>query len=291
MTLKKDDRGVLLFALNNGEIDYVKQAIFCAKKVKEHLNLPVALVTDSADYLINTFPFCKKYIDIVIETNDETPTLQKRNFLDGIYTIKKLLWKNHSRPDCYELTPFNETIVLDVDYILGNNSLLNCFKTNEEFLIYKTPTDIAKTVRNKQSFEKISDRSIDMWWATGFYFKKSPLMEMYFNLVKHIKDNWHYYRLIYQIPNTNYRNDFSFSIAIHILRGFQKSSWPAQMPGNMYMSTDADMIHKIDNNKITFITDYNHNGSYLGVSIEDSNVHIMNKFSLGRMIDKEFENE
>ena len=35
--------GVLLFAVNNLQIDYVKQSIYCAKKIKEHLNLPVAL--------------------------------------------------------------------------------------------------------------------------------------------------------------------------------------------------------------------------------------------------------
>ena len=32
-------------------------------------------------------------------------------------------------------------------------------------------------------------------------------------------------------------------------------------------------------------------GSFVGASVEDANVHVMNKFSLGRAIDKEFENE
>ena len=41
-------QGVLLFALNNLEVDYIKQAVFCAKKIKEHLKLPVALVTDNS---------------------------------------------------------------------------------------------------------------------------------------------------------------------------------------------------------------------------------------------------
>mgnify|MGYP005634393397 CR=1 FL=1 len=38
-------QGVVHFALNNLEVDYIKQAVFCAKKIKEHLKLPVALVT------------------------------------------------------------------------------------------------------------------------------------------------------------------------------------------------------------------------------------------------------
>jgi hypothetical protein len=283
-------KGVLLFAFNNAEIDYIKQAIFCAKKIKEHLKLSVALVTDNISYLETAYPFYKKYIDVVLLVPEEKTT-QLKNFSDGAYSLKKLEWKNQSRPDCYEISPFDETIVLDVDYITCNDNLLNCFKIDEEFLIYKNPIDVANTVRNINSFDRISDRSIDMWWATGFYFKKSPFMKMYFDLVKHIKENWTYYRLIYQIPNTNYRNDFSFSIAIHILRGFQESSWPVTMPGTMYMSFDTDILEKLDGNALTIIADYKNNASYMAVSVKDANVHVMNKFSLGRIIDKEFKNE
>jgi hypothetical protein len=284
-------KGVLLFAFNNVEIDYIKQAIFCAKKIKEHLKLSVALVTDDdISYLETAYPFYKKYIDVVLLVPKEKTT-QLKNFSDGAYSLKKLEWKNQSRPDCYEISPFDETIVLDVDYITCNDNLLNCFKIDEEFLIYKNPIDVANTVRNINSFDRISDRSIDMWWATGFYFKKSPFMKMYFDLVKHIKENWTYYRLIYQIPNTNYRNDFSFSIAIHILRGFQESFWPVTMPGTMYMSFDTDILEKLDGNALTIIADYKNNASYMAVSVKDANVHVMNKFSLGRIIDKEFKNE
>ena len=116
-----------------------------------------------------------------------------------------------------------------------------------EYTIY------GKTLRRLQKFDRISDRSIDMWWATGFYFKKSDFMQMYFNLIQHIKDNWNYYRLIYQIPNNNYRNDFAFSIAIHILQGFQLGPWPRTMPGNMYMASDGDMLHNLDGNKMESI--------------------------------------
>jgi hypothetical protein len=283
-------KGVLLFAFNNAEIDYIKQAIFCAKKIKEHLKLSVALVTDNISYLETAYPFYKKYIDVVLLVPEEKTT-QLKNFSDGAYSLRKLEWKNQSRPDCYEISPFDETIVLDVDYITCNDNLLNCFKIDEEFLIYKNPIDVANTVRNINSFDRISDRSIDMWWATGFYFKKSPFMKMYFDLVKHIKENWTYYRLIYQIPNTNYRNDFSFSIAIHILRGFQESFWPVTMPGTMYMSFDTDILEKLDGNALTIIADYKNNASYMAVSVKDANVHVMNKFSLGRIIDKEFKNE
>ena len=35
----------ILNILNNDTIDYVAQAVFCCKKIKEHLKLPVTLIT------------------------------------------------------------------------------------------------------------------------------------------------------------------------------------------------------------------------------------------------------
>ena len=37
--------GVLCFANNNGKVDYLKQAIFLAERVKQYLDLPISLVT------------------------------------------------------------------------------------------------------------------------------------------------------------------------------------------------------------------------------------------------------
>ena len=44
-------KGVVLIANNNGTVDYVKQAIYCAGRIKKYLNLPVTLITDSEDYV------------------------------------------------------------------------------------------------------------------------------------------------------------------------------------------------------------------------------------------------
>ena len=42
------DKGVLLHAHGTHPIHYVQQAIFCAEQIKEHLQLPVALVTSES---------------------------------------------------------------------------------------------------------------------------------------------------------------------------------------------------------------------------------------------------
>ena len=48
-------KGIIVFARNNSNIDYVKQAVFLAKKAKQHLNLPTSIITDGVDYLKKTF--------------------------------------------------------------------------------------------------------------------------------------------------------------------------------------------------------------------------------------------
>ena len=58
--------GVLLFAFNNSNIDYVKQAIFRAKRVKKYLGLDVQVVTDAVDYIKAEYPFWHKYINYII---------------------------------------------------------------------------------------------------------------------------------------------------------------------------------------------------------------------------------
>ena len=61
---------------------------------------------------------------------------QKRTYRDGTMAKRDLEWRNHERGTCYDITPFEETIVMDTDFIVGNNILLNAFDTNEDFLIY-----------------------------------------------------------------------------------------------------------------------------------------------------------
>jgi len=284
-------KGVLLFAQNNHSIDYVKQAIFCAKKIKKHLNLPVAIATDNSSYLKETYPYYSRYIDYIIDQEWYDCT-QKRTYRDGTMSKRDLEWRNHNRSSAYDITPFDETIVMDTDFIIGNSILLNAFDTDQEFLIYRHITDLNMDRPDEHRFNKISDRSVDMYWATVFYFKKTENMKFFFNVIEHIKENWHYYRLMYQIPNKTFRNDFAFSIAIHIVNGFQRTSWPKVLPGRLWFTSDADVLIKMEEESYTFLLDKRHwVGHYHVGTAKDINIHIMNKFSLDRAISEVLANE
>lgn len=276
-------RGVLLFAQNNSQVDYVKQAMFCAKRIKQYLDLPVCLATDTVDYLNEHYPTYHNYFDTIIELERE-PVQQRKKFRDGLYSEKSLEWRNYSRSDAWDITPFDETIVMDTDLLISNSTLLKTFDYNQDFLIAKESKDI-KTTRYIYDFKRISDRSIDMYWATLFYFKKNDNTKLLFDLIKHIRQNYNFYRLTYKIVEKKYRNDFAFSIAIHILNGFRKTNWPMSMPGNLWHTIDKDVLVDVKEDKLTFLLEKD--WEYHLASVQGLNVHVMNKFSLDRIINEQ----
>lgn len=280
-------KGVLLFAQNNSNMDYVKQAIFCAKQIKKHLGLDVTMVTDSPEYLNKTFTFYKKYINNVI-TIPRTHTNQTKRYNDGFYASRVAPWNNFSRTSAYDLTPYDETIVMDTDFIVGNKNLLKCFEANDDFLINKKSFYV-NPFFDSTTLIKVSERSIEMVWATVFYFKKTKRTEIFFDLIKHIQENYNYYRLIYQISTRNYRNDFAFAIAIHIMNGFSENNWPKELPITIHFTSDKDMLIKKDND--TYYTLLLEEYDYIVSKLSDLNIHFINKDSLNRIADMDFENE
>ena len=272
-------RGVLIFAQNNSEIDYAKISLFAAKRVKKYLNVPVSLVTDSKDWLLASQPDAVEVFDNIITI--WTDTDQTKQFYDGTLSSKTLVWKNLSRSDCYNLTPYDETLVIDSDYIISSDNLSNIWNNKHDFLIYSNSFDLAQW-RDDSSFRYLNQHSIPFYWATAFYFKKTTATWAFFDLIKNIKLNWNYYRLLYNIDSTIFRNDFAFSIAIHMMG----EDFAATLPGKMNYILDRDILLDIDKSKLKFLVEKkNYNGEYTAVKTSNIDVHVMNKYSLTRCID------
>lgn len=273
------NNGVLLFANNNKKINYIKQAEFCASRIKKYMNIPVAIATDDLSYAQSlSFKF-DYYIEI------EKPNyVQNKFFYNGVYNSIALQWSNQNRLSAYNITPFDQTIVMDTDYIISNDVLVDAFKIDADIMMYKDICDVGLD-RNNKEFKYISETSIPMWWATVFYFKKNSQTKLFFDLVAHIKEQWNYYRLFYQISNRNFRNDFAFSIAAHILSGLTVQTFVKELPGKFWFTSDRDVPLSINEETIKLLIDQNDNGNYMAAKLENSNVHLMNKFALQEIIE------
>jgi hypothetical protein len=282
-------KGAFLIARNNGHIDYVKQAVFLARRIKKYLNIPVTIATDSADYLKSTFG--TNDFDNVILLDYTSNSSNMRYFFDGTLFKKTAGFKNNNRASVYDLSPYDETLLMDTDYIISNDLLRLVFDSRSDFLIYKKSNDIAK-VREEIEFDKISDTSVDFYWATVVFFRKTELNETFFNLIKHIEQEWNHYRRAYQITSSLFRNDFAFSIAIHIMNGFQSGDFAQQLPGSMMYTTDKDILWKLTDTDMMFLVEKkDYLGEYTALKTSKQNIHVMNKISLNRIIDQEFAND
>ena len=260
-------KGVFLIARNNGYIDYVKQAVFLARRIKQYLGVPVTVATDSVDYLTDVFG--TDDFDQVISL-DQTTDTNKRYFFDGSLSKKTASFKNNNRASVYDLTPYDETLLMDTDYIISNDLLKGCFGSKSDFMIYNTSDDIAK-VRNEAEFDTISNASVDFYWATVVYFKKTETN---------------------QITSSLFRNDFAFSIAIHMMNGFQTGTFAQQLPGSMLYTTDKDILWQLNEDEMMFLVEKNgYLGEFTALKTTGQNIHVMNKISLDRIIDREFAND
>ena len=102
-----------------------------------------------------------------------------------------------------------------------------------------------------------------------------------------MQQNWQHYRNLYQIPNPVFRNDFAFSIAVHIMNGNKKGNFIKQLPGTLYYITDRDLLIEETDGVFKFLVEKKDSTGYFPVKITGENVHIINKFSLGRYIDEQ----
>jgi hypothetical protein len=274
--------GALIFAQNTVGVDYVKLALFAAKRVKEHLNIPVSLATDSEDWL-KFYPEHTKVFDKIIPIVGNTN--QQKRFYDGTLVYKTAEWKNLTRCQAYDITPYDRTLVLDSDYIINSNTLEKALKNDYSFQIFRKSFDLAYN-RDNTSFDRINQYSIPFYWGTVFIFEKTASTRSLFDIIQYVKENWEYFRIIYKIDAPNFRNDFAFSIAIHIMNGNTAGDFAQELPGLMTYALDRDILIDIKDNKVTMLVEKAHYpGEYTVVSTNSTDVHVMNKQSLTRFIE------
>ena len=274
--------GAVIFAQNSANLDYTKMAVFSARRIQEYLDIPVSIITDSASWLEKTYP--DHTFDQIISV-DSSSNSQYKKINDGSLSSKKIEWKNFTRDRVYDLTPYDRTLVIDSDYVINSSVLKPALDNQYDFQIYKNSMDLAAW-RSTEEFDRVSKWSIPFYWATTFIFTKNNITDSFFNLIAYIKSNWMYFRTLYSITSGTYRNDYAFSIAIHIMNGKTNGDFAIELPGTMTYSSDKDLLVSMENNTLKFLIEKeNFLGEYVLAKTQGLDVHVMNKLSLCRCID------
>lgn len=276
-------KGILMFAHNGPEIDYGTMAIIAGGLAKKHLLLPVSLVTDkwTIEWLkeTNMFSRAEEVFDKIIEV-EKPRTNNKRKLHDG-FNGQVVPFVNSNRYSVYDLTPYDKTLLIDTDYLIFSNALNQYWDIDASVMMSSSMNDITGE-RAGVLDKRVSETGIHMFWATTVMFDKSPHSKFFFQLVDFIKDNYRYYADLFRFDSRQYRNDIAFSIAKHILNGFETELVYTLPPVRTVF--DKDVLQSVDvNGKLTFLIDQpNNSGTYWAASTKDLDVHIMNKQSILR---------
>lgn len=254
-------KGVLIYAFNSN-FDYIKSAEFAAKQVKKFLNLPVTLVTNTE--------VDSEYFDNVIIFEDATSTPRQYRTDDGQVLHTK--WLNSNRTSAYNVSPYDQTLLIDADYFMFNDSLKCMFDTDSEFACFNKINDVTG---EEKDLIRLSEISIPMQWATVIYFTKSDFANAVFDFMEIIKKNWDYYSLLYSFRSGTYRNDFALSIALQTLSGYSTQNFN-KLPGKLHTLFSHVSVSRVSEGEVVFA--WNNQLS----KVVNTNLHCMNKLAVDK---------
>lgn len=195
-------RGICAFAVNTDKTDYVKIATQTLKLASRVLGIPYT----------------------VIEINP----VEKENLKFDIDLRQSVQWNNQRRYKIFDLSPYDETLVIDADYLVFDRHLNSVFELDWDYLL----TRHCRTIGEPFS-ATMGPHSIPYVWATVFAFRKTKKTELFFDLIRRIEDNYSYYHRLFNISemSNNFRNDYAFAIADTILNGYTVGT--SSMPGKL----------------------------------------------------------
>jgi len=280
-------KGFLIHAYNNTEIDYGTMALCSSLLIKKNLSTnDVALVTntDTLDWMIKCHgeSLLDRAFDHIMMV-DIDRNVPDRTFSDGRYTQKIIPYYNTNRGNSLDLSPFDETILLDADYMVLDSSFDTVWGCDEDILINRVATNLG-FAKDLAGFDlRLNEKGIPLFWATAVFMRKSNRAETLFKLLNFIKENYSYYQNLYGFISSGYfRNDFAMSIAIHMLNGQLETDNVKSLPiSNMLVATEYDDMVDFKDGTAFFISSGAEGNHQLHKVY--SNVHVMNKWAIGRM--------
>tara|TARA_B100000902_G_scaffold144079_1_gene141506 strand:+ start:492 stop:1241 length:750 start_codon:yes stop_codon:yes gene_type:complete len=242
-------KGVLLFCFDTKDTRYHWILERCVRLIKKNIKVPITVVTN-----FETFKRMAPmgFIDYKFIEHEQGNKLMGKE------------WNNVDRHMAYELSPYDTTMVLDIDYFCYTDNLAQCFDTKYDFLV----PDQAYDLTGRNSFDLRKWSLIPMVWATVLVFKKTEKVKKVFQMVKYVKQHYQYFNQLYRINSKNFRNDYAFAIALQQINGFcGYKTLPLRLPTLprhcKVLEINDDGLAWQDNDKIGYV--------------EDQDVHVLNK--------------
>lgn len=264
-------RGVVLFAFNSTKYNYYDMAKFTARRINKFLNLPVTLITDQDTFSDSDQFAWDKVVQVIPDKKNKRDWGQ---------------WINKGRYQAFEYSPYDETILLDVDYVINSDKLLTTFDFYDDFCCHNKTSYLMYPDAGQ---ELLSTFSFETLWATVITFKKTKRTEQIFNSLRMVQENFEHYANIHKFIHSSFRNDYGLTLALKIANGHLdvKSDF---IPWNLVHVGKNTKIYK--NNADEFSTEYTvvFENTKRGkikleyITIKDIDFHMMDKDNFLEMV-------
>ncbi len=260
--------GALIFAYNNENIDYLSLAAWSADNIHRHLGIPVAVVTDIEPQHSNAFD------RVIINHRRSDPST--RVFSDA----GQVTWHNTNRMDAYALSPWDQTLLLDADYVVASSDLKILFDIDQDLIAPRWAYDVTSQ-SDANTFNCFGQYYMPMTWATVVLFRKSRRAQLIFDAMAMVRDNWSHYRALYRTGNSVYRNDHALAIAQGIVNGhtIDHASIPWAMASVVHEHTLTQLGS--DHYRVDYVNGENQRRY---IEIKDQDFHAMGKKHLGDIV-------
>lgn len=259
--------GALVFAYNNERIDYLRMAEWSARNIRRHLGIPVAVVTDQTTDLD---------FDRVI--HHATSATDSRWFSD---IDQRVIWHNRSRVHAFELSPWDQTLVIDADYVVASDTLKSVLALHTTgVLCHRWAQDIT-SVQDFVDLNHFGQYRMPMAWATVMIFNRDSESQKIFQCMAMVRDHWNHYRAIYHDRSKIYRNDHALAIALNIVHGHQQDI--VYIPWPLITALPEHRVSQVDRDR--YRVDYTRpDNRRAWIEVEGQDLHVMGKSSLMDMI-------
>ena len=242
-------KGVLTFCINTEFYRYDKIALKTLPLFVNNLGIPVTVVTNTET---------RKHLMDIPGVDYKLIENQTGNSIDG------KPWHNLDRHRAYELSPYDRTILVDLDYFCFTNNLLSLLESDDDIIVHDKVHDVS----GNGQYDFRNQSSIPMVWATLIIFRKTPKAKAVFEMVQYIKTHYDHFCNLYRIGFRNFRNDYAFAIALNQLGGFTK--YPV-LPTKLATLPASAKVTGFDEHGLTWQTT-----TQIG-RIEKMDVHVIDK--------------
>lgn len=174
-------KGFLVVAENNNDINFIRMAYALALSLSrtQSQNVKLSIITTEIN---NDDEKYTSAFDHVIVMDKDDSWKEKSKSLDTTSLCAKY----------YEVTPYDETIVLDADIIFTEDIIewWNTFSNYE--LLFTTNVKTFRGDEIKSDFYRkvFTENDLPNIYTGLFYFKKCELSSIFFNFVNVIFENW-----------------------------------------------------------------------------------------------------